>query len=235
MANRFTAIARLDRAATITRDSMRFAHAAARLAQARLREGHLHPASALSSDRAGGIGGESRSFKGALNLKNERSWRNRFDPAQFFSRAMKAIPNPASRESAKAVHTIETARRIAPEVIERTGLSNRVRDGVAVKGPSHSHAALQANLRVASSAIATRLVNPSPHELIMPSTNDRRGSDSGGSLSAITINSSPTVVINATAAESNIRRDVIEALRTHREELFDQMKRVSARRERAQF
>ena len=51
----------------------------------------------------------------------------------------------------------------------------------------------------------------------------------------ININSSPTVVINAGAPGGNLQRDVISALRTHREELFDQLKRESARRERAQF
>jgi hypothetical protein len=51
----------------------------------------------------------------------------------------------------------------------------------------------------------------------------------------ININSSPTVVINAGAAGGNLQRDVISALRAHREELFDQLKRESARRERAQF
>jgi hypothetical protein len=32
-----------------------------------------------------------------------------------------------------------------------------------------------------------------------------------------------------------VQQDVIGALRAHREELFDQLKRESARRERAQF
>jgi hypothetical protein len=50
----------------------------------------------------------------------------------------------------------------------------------------------------------------------------------------IAINSSPTVVIQAQTG-SDLRNDVVEALRTHREELFDQLKRESLRRERAQF
>jgi hypothetical protein len=44
-----------------------------------------------------------------------------------------------------------------------------------------------------------------------------------------------TVVINTQAAGGDVQRDVIGALRAHREELFDQLKRESARRERAQF
>jgi hypothetical protein len=41
-------------------------------------------------------------------------------------------------------------------------------------------------------------------------------------------------VING-ATSGAVRHDVLGALRAHREELFDQLKRESARRERAQF
>ena len=44
-----------------------------------------------------------------------------------------------------------------------------------------------------------------------------------------------TLEINAPAAGGNVERDAIGALRAHREELFNQLKRESARRERAQF
>jgi len=43
------------------------------------------------------------------------------------------------------------------------------------------------------------------------------------------------VINGATAGGGDAQRDVIGALRAHREELFDQLKRESARRERAQF
>ncbi|HZC45311.1 MAG TPA: hypothetical protein VE243_02485 [Candidatus Acidoferrum sp.] len=62
-----------------------------------------------------------------------------------------------------------------------------------------------------------------------------RASGRGGNGAGITINSSPTVVINAGAAGGNVQQDVMGALRAHRAELFDQLKRESARRERAQF
>jgi hypothetical protein len=62
-----------------------------------------------------------------------------------------------------------------------------------------------------------------------------RGLSNNGGRTGVTINSSPTVVINASAAGGNLQRDVIGALRAHREELFDQLRRESARRERAQF
>jgi hypothetical protein len=62
-----------------------------------------------------------------------------------------------------------------------------------------------------------------------------RGRDGRSGGAGITINSSPTVVINGAAEGGNSRRDVLGALRAHREELFDQLRRESARRERAQF
>jgi hypothetical protein len=76
--------------------------------------------------------------------------------------------------------------------------------------------------------------NLSQREFAEPSGNARGGNNSGA-RAGITINSSPTVVINAPTAGGNIARDAIGALRAHREELFNQLKRESARRERAQF
>jgi hypothetical protein len=76
--------------------------------------------------------------------------------------------------------------------------------------------------------------NLSPRVFAEPSSSNRgRDSRSGGA--GITINSSPTVVINGPAEGGNAQRDVLGALRAHREELFDQLRRESARRERAQF
>jgi hypothetical protein len=61
------------------------------------------------------------------------------------------------------------------------------------------------------------------------------GQESRSAAGSITINSTPTVVINASEASGDVERQVIGALRTHRDELFDQFKRESIRRERAQF
>ncbi len=61
------------------------------------------------------------------------------------------------------------------------------------------------------------------------------GQDSRNAPGSITINSTPTVVINASEASSDVEGQVIGALRAHREELFDQFKRESVRRERAEF
>ena len=95
-------------------------------------------------------------------------------------------------------------------------------------------AAVAANLRIGSSVRGVMAPgNVSRRDFAQPSSNSRFSSD-GGERAGITINSSPTVVINA-AAGGALQQDVIGALRAHREELFDQLKRESARRERAQF
>ncbi|HEY6298541.1 MAG TPA: hypothetical protein VIW95_02765 [Candidatus Binatus sp.] len=75
--------------------------------------------------------------------------------------------------------------------------------------------------------------NVSQREFARPSSYGRV-SDAGSGRAGITINSSPTVVINAGAGGA-VQDDLIGALRTHREELFDQLKREAVRRERAQF
>jgi hypothetical protein len=77
--------------------------------------------------------------------------------------------------------------------------------------------------------------NVSQREFAEPSASNRGPGSSSGARAGITINSSPTVVINASAVGGDLQRDVIGALRAHRAELFDQLKRESARRERAQF
>jgi hypothetical protein len=61
------------------------------------------------------------------------------------------------------------------------------------------------------------------------------GQESRNAPGSITINSTPTVVINASDASGDVERQVIGALRAHRDELFDQFKRESVRRERAEF
>lgn len=61
------------------------------------------------------------------------------------------------------------------------------------------------------------------------------GRESRNTTGSITVNSTPTVVINTGETAGDVERQVIGALRAHREELFDQFKRESVRRERAQF
>ena len=61
------------------------------------------------------------------------------------------------------------------------------------------------------------------------------GQESRNAAGSITINSTPTVVINASERSGDVERQVIAALRAHRDELFDQFKRESVRRERMEF
>jgi len=61
------------------------------------------------------------------------------------------------------------------------------------------------------------------------------GQESRNAPGSITINSTPTVVINGSEGSGDIERQVLGALRAHRDELFDQFKRESVRRERAEF
>lgn len=96
-------------------------------------------------------------------------------------------------------------------------------------------AGILASDRMASSIRAViPPANLSQREFAEPSGN-ARGPNNSSVRTGITINSSPTVVINAPAAGGNVERDAIGALRAHREEMFNQLKRESARRERAQF
>jgi len=114
-------------------------------------------------------------------------------------------------------------------------VSSRSRGSLEAEREAFAGTGLLASARMASSIRAVMPpANLSQREFAEPSGN-ARGASNSGVRTGITINSSPTVVINAPAAGGNIARDAIGALRAHREELFNQLKRESARRERAQF
>lgn len=127
------------------------------------------------------------------------------------------------------------AREYAPRMLpSNTGERIRASMGREIRRPAIGDAGVLAKVRVAPS---TRGVMPprgvSRREFARPSS-DLRLSNDGSGRAAIAINSSPTVVINSGPGGA-LQHDVIGALRAHREELFDQLKRESARRERAQF
>jgi hypothetical protein len=131
--------------------------------------------------------------------------------------------------------TISDERKYATLRLQaNTDPTSRAREGFEENRLSYAPVSLPGNLRFAPSI---RGVIPptsvSRREFARPSRDGRVLNDGGG-RAGITINSSPTVVINA-AAGGALQQDVIGALRAHREELFDQLKRESARRERAQF
>ena len=148
------------------------------------------------------------------------------------SRAMNLLSRIESGvTTAPASDAREYATRMLPS---NTDARTRASAGHEMRRPTIADAGVLAKVRVAR---PIRGVTP-PHgvsrrEFARPS-NDFRASNDANGRAAITINSSPTVVINSGAGGA-LQHDVIGALRTHREELFDQLKRESARRERAQF
>jgi len=114
-------------------------------------------------------------------------------------------------------------------------VSSRSRESLEAEREAFAGTGFLASARMASSIRAVMPpANLSQREFAEPSGNSR-GPNNSSVRTGITINSSPTVVINAPAAGGNVERDAIGALRAHREELFNQLKRESARRERAQF
>jgi hypothetical protein len=152
-----------------------------------------------------------------------------------------------SVESGERARVISNASRRAIDVAKKVvvpniGSSQRLDRAVSsgsqkdVDGAASRFAerGLSARARNASIRGASTLPNVSQRVFAEPAGR-ARGSNSGSMSTGITINSSPTVVINAPASGGNTARDVISALRTYREELFDQMKRESTRRERVQF
>lgn len=152
------------------------------------------------------------------------------------SRAMNALSRvERSIELGKTVAATSDALKYAtPMLASNTDAKSRARAGHETRRPSFADAGVLANVRVVPSI---RGVMPpqsvSRRDFARPSSDVGISNDRSG-RAAITINSSPTVVINAPAGGA-LQHDVIGALQAHREELFDQLKRESARRERAQF
>ncbi len=151
--------------------------------------------------------------------------------------AMEAVARTErSVESGNVARAIVTAPRgsiVAPVV--NSQLSRRMTAGLEAGRATPTGTRAIDAVRAASSIHG--MVPPSdlsPQMFAEPSSGNRgRDNRSGGA--GITINSSPTVVINGPTASSDAQRDLLGALRAHREELFDQLRRESARRERAQF
>jgi hypothetical protein len=152
------------------------------------------------------------------------------------SRAVNALSR-AERAggSGKARRTISNGRQYATLTMPlNTDPTGRARESIEGNRLSFGPTSLPPNARFAPSI---RGVIPptsvSRREFARPSS-DGRALNDGTGRAGITINSSPTVVVNASTGGA-IQQDVLGALRAHREELFDQLKRESARRERAQF
>jgi hypothetical protein len=152
--------------------------------------------------------------------------------------AMEALARTErSVESGNAARAIVTAPRgsiIAP--LENSQLSRRMTAGLdAGRVMPNGSEAIDAARAASSTHGVVPPANLSQRVFAEPSSGNR-GRDNRNGGAGITINSSPTVVINGpTAGGGDAQQDVLGALRKHREELFDQLRRESARRERAQF
>ena len=112
-----------------------------------------------------------------------------------------------------------------PEVLRLLFLSYHYRSPVDY---SEDSVALAQNLTVAAPASLT-----SPKFADPPVSRFDR--EAGGGHGALTFNSSPTVVVNSAGGRIDVEREIMGALRAHREELFNSLRREAARRERAQF
>jgi hypothetical protein len=142
---------------------------------------------------------------------------------------------PELSQAMKALSRIEqSVEYVTPTSGVKANPTRRALKSLSSNVPSFADKGMLANVRVARSIRGvTPPSNVSQREFAQPSGNAHVSSDGSG-RGGITINSSPTVVINGSGSGA-VQHDVIGALRAHREELFDQLKRESARRERAQF
>jgi hypothetical protein len=152
-------------------------------------------------------------------------------------RAMEALARTERPvETGNVARAIVTAPRgsiIAP--VENSQLSRRITAGLeAGRAMPTGTRAIDA-VRAASSIHGVVPPADFSQRMFAEPSSGNRGRDNRSGGTGITINSSPTVVINGPTAGSDAQRDLLGALRAHREELFDQLRRESARRERAQF
>jgi hypothetical protein len=141
---------------------------------------------------------------------------------------------PELSHAMKALSRIEqSVEYVTPTPGLKTYPTRRALKSLNSNLPSFAEKGMLANVRISRSVRGvTPPSNVSRREFAQPS-GTARVSNEGSRRGGITINSSPTVVINGSGGA--VQHDVIGALRAHREELFDQLKRESARRERAQF
>ena len=144
-----------------------------------------------------------------------------------------------SSEFAERAHrAIQTAKKMAVAGMVSSPrsdaqISNRSRDGLEAERGALASNGLIASTRMASSIRGVIPIRDLFQREFAEPAGNAHGRD--GHSQGITIHSSPTVVINSSTASGGLARDAIGALSAHREELFNQLKRESVRRERAQF
>jgi len=148
------------------------------------------------------------------------------------SRAMNLLSRVESGDAPRSAS--DASRYTTPVSASNTDAKIKASAGHRMRRTSFADLGVLAKVRVPSSGGGMPPPGFSHREFAQPSSN-LPGSNAGSGRAAITINSSPTVVINSGTGGGTLQHDVIGALRMHREELFDQLKRESTRRERAQF
>ncbi len=111
----------------------------------------------------------------------------------------------------------------------RPGDSTRRSDAIGAIAKTHN--TISRTLGTASIA-ESRARAP---EFAAPVRDSARQTTSSAARGAVTINSSPTVVIHASDSGANLEQQVTDALRKYREDMFDQLTREAARRERAEY
>jgi hypothetical protein len=195
-----------------------------------IREGRI--ASDGSGSASGGELGRSETDNRIKAARADSGWHRATAMVNAGARVFRQIPEMSR---ASTTETTSGARKHVAQILaSNTNPSRRERESHETRRLSFADAGVLAKVRVAPSNGG---VMPPPgvsQREFAPPSSEVRVSNDGNGRAAITINSSPTVVINA-AAGGAVQQDVIGALRAHREELFDQLKRESARRERAQF
>ena len=259
------ALSRLDRASKLARESIRIGRAAASSAMARkyrleipagiaVVKGKQQSKSGLGLETGAARGGSGSGSECGLDQKEREARSKTASGASGWHRAAAMVKAGACVSSApelsRAMGALsrtersfdlgsagrafaDSSRHATLAAASNNNGGNRARAGHETRR-SLGDGEVRSKIRVAP---AIRGVLPpagvSRREFARPSS-DARASNEGGGRSAITINSSPTVVVNAPTGGA-VQDDVIGALRAHREELFDELKRESARRERAEF
>jgi hypothetical protein len=212
-------------------------------------------AGARSQERVGGVGSESPVDSGREHTGIARL----IQRVAATAKAMRATARATDSISNKATGKLPVAMEALART-ERSVAAGNVASAI-VTAPRGSIVAPMKNSQLSrrmaagletgramstgTRAIVAARAASSIHGVVPPSklsqrmfaepSSGNRGRDNRSGGAGITINSSPTVVINGPAEGGIAQRDVLGALRAHREELFDQLKRESARGERAQF
>ncbi len=147
----------------------------------------------------------------------------------------------ASRDFSERAHrALQAAKKVVVAGMDSprrsdAQVSNRSQDGLESERAALARDGLIASTRMASSIRGVIPIRNLSQREFAESAGNARARDGGSAGAGITVHSSPTVVINSSTGNGGLVHDAIGALSAHREELFNQLKRESVRRERARF